>query len=60
MQCLKSNSGGYFENICPQPKHMDTSRSLSEYFFKQTLGKLMVDNIEIYAIVNNIKKGNYV
>ena len=20
MQCLKSNSGGYFENICPQPK----------------------------------------
>jgi photosystem II stability/assembly factor-like uncharacterized protein len=40
LQCLKSNSGGYFENICPQPKRMDAS--MSEYFFKQTLGKLMV------------------
>ncbi len=40
MQCLKSNSGGYFENICPQPK-MKTKK-LSGPFVFETLEKLMV------------------
>ena len=40
MQCLKSNSGGYFENICPQPK-MKTKK-LSRPFVFETLEKLMV------------------